>query len=861
MSAEPSESRSEPSAAKIESAHSVTLSAGTRLGQYEVVSPLGAGGMGEVYRARDSRLGREVAIKVLPSEMSADSERLKRFEKEARSASSLNHPSIVTIYEIGQADSVSYIAMELVEGKTLRELIGGAPLTIKKLLQIGAQVADGLARAHEAGIVHRDLKPENVMVTKDGLAKILDFGLAKLTQAGPGSGEETNLPTQTATTPGVVMGTVGYMSPEQASGHPVDFRSDQFSFGAILYEMATGNRAFQKKTAIQTLAAIIQEEPEPIGMSNPRAPAPLRWIVERCLAKDREDRYAATRDLARDLGGLRDRFPEVSGAETMLAAEPRRRSLLRLVLPLCVALVASWAGVFLLGRLGVSRKLPTFTRVTFRRGSVLNARFAPDGQSVIYGASWNGLPNEIFLTRPGSPESRSFGLTGADLYAISSAGEMAISNRGTLARMPMGGGAPRDVLEGVTEADWSPDGNQLAIVKNDRRLEYPIGKLLYGAQRRIFSPRVSRDGRSVAFVEGGESVRLAELQGKIRTLSKGWKSISGLAWSAGGDEIWFTASRLEEGFQLRAVDLAGRVRDLARFPVPIVLADISRGGRVLFRSATGRQQISGRLAGETEERDLSWLDRSWFPHLSADGKVVVFTESGGGSNVVYMRRAGESEAVRLSPGGANEVSPDGKWVLAEEKNPERLTLVPTGAGESSLLDIGSMENVEDAGFFPDGRRVAIAGAEKGHPSRTFLLDLPGGKLRPLTPEKLSGAKVSPDGKWVVVSETETGKHFLFPTEGGEPRPVPGMTEADAEGVQWGFDSQTLFVHEHDETRTRVFKLDLRTGQRSPWLTLSPPDPAGIIRGEIEPKLSADGKSYVYAYDRFLNDLYLADGLK
>ncbi len=227
----------------------MTLESGKRLGPYEVLAPLGAGGMGEVYRARDTRLSREVAIKVLPAEVASDPSRLKRFENEARSASSLNHPSIVTIYEIGQADSVSYIAMELVEGKTLRELVAAGALPVKKLLQIGSQMADGLARAHEAGIVHRDLKPENVMVTKDGLVKILDFGLAKLTYAGPGSGGETNLPTLTATTPGVVMGTVGYMSPEQAGGQLIDFRSDQFSFGSILYEMATGKSAFQKGTA------------------------------------------------------------------------------------------------------------------------------------------------------------------------------------------------------------------------------------------------------------------------------------------------------------------------------------------------------------------------------------------------------------------------------------------------------------------------------------------------------------------------------------------------------------------------------------------------------------------------------------
>src|SRR5215475_5001695 len=240
------------------------LSASQRLGPYQVLSPLGAGGMGEVWRARDERLGREVAVKVLPEEVSSDAGRLKRFEKEARAASALNHPNIVTIYDIGSADSVAFIAMERVEGKTLRELLFGGGLPIKRLLQIAAQIAAGLAKAHEAGIVHRDLKPENVMVTKDGLVKILDFGLAKQTGPVSGSDEGSHLPTETGTSPGVVLGTVGYMSPEQAAGQTIDFRSDQFSFGSILYEMVTGRRAFQKKTAVETLSAILREDPRPM---------------------------------------------------------------------------------------------------------------------------------------------------------------------------------------------------------------------------------------------------------------------------------------------------------------------------------------------------------------------------------------------------------------------------------------------------------------------------------------------------------------------------------------------------------------------------------------------------------------------
>jgi predicted ATPase/serine/threonine protein kinase len=290
---------------------SILLSPGTQFGQYEILSSLGTGGMGEVYRARDTRLRREVAIKVLAGELFSDWDRLDRFEREARAASALNHPNIVTIYELGQVDSTHYIAMELVEGKTLRELLTAGLIPIHKVIQIATQVADGLAKAHEASIVHRDLKPENLMVSQDGLVKILDFGLAKLVELS--SEDPSDLPTKAfcQTRPGVVMGTLGYMSPQQASGQPLDFRSDQFSFGLVLYEMVTGKRALQRSTEAGTLLAILQEEPEPIGSLNPEAPAPLCWAVERCLAKDPAKRYVSTRDLARDLATIRERLSEL----------------------------------------------------------------------------------------------------------------------------------------------------------------------------------------------------------------------------------------------------------------------------------------------------------------------------------------------------------------------------------------------------------------------------------------------------------------------------------------------------------------------------------------------------------------------
>ncbi|MGE5277191.1 MAG: serine/threonine-protein kinase, partial [Acidobacteriota bacterium] len=382
----------------------MSLSPGSRLGPYEILAPLGAGGMGEVYRARDARLGRDVAIKVLPEELSADSGRLKRFEKEARAASVLNHPNIVTIHEIGRTDETFFIVMELVSGKTLRELVAPGPLPTRRVLSIGAETAEGLAKAHAAGIVHRDLKPENLMVTEDGHVKILDFGLAKLTQAETtAQGEATHAPTVSrGTEPGVVMGTVGYMSPEQASGLPLDYRSDQFSFGSVLYELTTGRPAFEKRTRPETLAAIIREEPEPIVSLAPKTPAPLRWIVERCLAKEPRERYASTEDLARDLDHLKNHVSEATGAVEAVAAQPSRRGRRLAPAILAAGLLAAVAIGFLAGRQAAPRpSTPSFQKLTFRRGEIGEARFAPDGQTVVYNAAWDGNPTELFTTRIG----------------------------------------------------------------------------------------------------------------------------------------------------------------------------------------------------------------------------------------------------------------------------------------------------------------------------------------------------------------------------------------------------------------------------------------------------------------------------
>jgi Tol biopolymer transport system component len=854
--------------------------------------------MGEVYRARDTRLGREVAIKMLPPEVSSDADRVKRFEKEAQAASSLNHPNIVTIYEVERIDSTSFIVMELVEGKTLREVVADA-LPVRKLLGIATQIADGLARAHSAGIVHRDLKPENVMVTKDGLVKILDFGLAKLAHPDQETGYAVEAPTVSAgTKPGIVMGTVGYMSPEQASGHPVDFRSDQFSFGSLLYEMATGKAPFRRATAAQTLAAIIQDEPESVAAVNPKVPPPLRWILERCLAKEARERYASTEDLARDLAGVRDHLSEASfSVESVgIARAPSRRGL-GYAAAIAAALVLS-AGVFTLGKRSGEKPTPSFQRLTFRRGAVQSARFAPEGHTVLYGAMWEGNPMEVFATRLESREARSLA-SNAGLMAVSPSGQMALSigweNRGpwdigTLALAPLAGGAPRELATNITDADWSPEGSALAATRffpenAANRLEFPLGKPLYESSSRIGQPRVSPRGDLIAFLEHPDwdmpgSVLIVDRAGKKRTLSSGWSSVHGLAWSAAGDEIWFTGSRgamFDQG--LYAVALTGKERAVARWGGFWGLCDIVRDGRVLAVRASPRMSLVGLPPGETAERDLSWFDISLVVDLSADGKTMLFLEleAAGAKPVTYIRPTDGSPALRLGEGDPLALSPDaslalviqGGWSLRQKDPQPRLIVIPTKAGEQRVLPGGAIQEYGGAVFFPDNKRILVQGREKDR-FKTYIQELDGTPPRPFLPEGVLAEAVSPDGSRVAASFYEREREkFSFPapaalyvysTDGGDPLQRFRL-EKGFFPIRWSADGRSVFLLRLDRLVARIDRLEVATGKTGLWREVRVADPAGVIRPMNNLCLTPDGKSYVYSVWRNLGDLYLVSGLK
>ncbi len=850
---------------------------GKSIGHYRIISLLGRGGMGEVYRAHDTRLGREVAIKVLLREYSVDADRLRRFEQEARVVGRLNHPNILTIYDIGTYGGPPYLVAELLEGATLREQLRGAALPLRRASDYAVQIARGLAAAHDKGIVHRDLKPENIFVTKDGRLKILDFGLAKLRRKLPGGAVDTGAPTHPlGTAPGVVMGTVGYMSPEQVRAEEVDHRSDIFAFGAILYEMLAGQRAFGGASTVETMNAILKEEPPELSQTDPKVVPALERVMRRCLEKSAEERFQSARDLAFALEALSG----VSAPSTVAqAVEPARAGRRLWLWPASALMIVAVAlASFFVGK-RAEKAPPEFQRLTFRRGVIGEARFAPDSQTIIYSAMWQGDQRQLYSTRPESPESRPLGQPDADPLAISASGELAIALhpfrlgfglKGTLAQMPITGSAPRPVLPDVFAADWASDGRRLAIareVNGRNRIEFPIGTVLYETAGTIFRLRISPKEDWIAFTEDS-SIAVIDIARRKKILSSGWNSTNGIAWSPSGDEVWFTAAEVGYNAALYAVTHAGQQRLVARVPHGIRLFDISRDGRVLLVSYHVSKGIMCLAPGETHERDLSWLGWGHMADISADGKLLLFTEAGeggGAGQAVYLRATDGSPAIRLGEGEANALSPDGKWALtirrirSSSQVISQVMLLPIGTGESKTLTDDQI-NWQSARWFPDGRRILLNGNEQERGVRGYILELEGGKPRPITPEGIAGRLVSPDGRWLITSDA-LQKLSLFPLGGEEPHPVPGQADGD-EPIQWSADGRSIYVRQdrQDLNTMRIYRLELSTGRRELRKEYIPADPSRTAR-LLPLALAPDGKSYAYTYARNFFDLYLVKGLR
>ncbi|MFA6957220.1 MAG: protein kinase [Thermoanaerobaculia bacterium] len=966
------------------------LANGSRLGPYEIVSRLGAGGMGEVYRAHDSRIGRDVAIKVLPDSIVRDPERLGRFKHEAVAAGMLNHPNLLTIYEFVETGGQPYMVSELLEGETLTEVIARGPIPQKRAVEYSLQIAKGLAAAHEKGIVHRDLKPDNIFVLGDERVKILDFGLAKVHPdfAGGAAGAAP------ATEPGMVLGTVGYMSPEQVRGAPLDQRSDIFSFGAILWEMLAGGRAFSRPSQIETLNAILKEDPPELGTINQRISQTLEKLVHRCLEKKKENRFQSARDLAFHLETLlsgdaasrahaaQQQHPEhgdreptarlqtpppttrvhtparpltaAGSVQTPAAAhstatprpktqnvprptttqahmrpmpKPEKRASTPLLLLGAVVLLAAGAlAEYAFNKRQDESKTTTFHRLTFRRGDLLGARFGPDGETVVYSAAWDGRLPELFMMRTSSPESKPFGIQNGDVAAISKSGEVAVildvdraTGAGKLARVPLMGGQPRDVMADVLDAEWMPDGQNLAVIHRmgtEYRLEVPIGTVVLESQKRIGAIRISSDGTRVAFTQqnaGAFEIMMIE-KGQPELLSKGWsKGVNGLAWAPDGKSLWFTAATGSEPPSLYSVKPGDEPRLVSRLTGALRLQDISKSGRVLLTHATWRSSLiferattpvaAAPVTGETiaamaeasaattstapptdsaaptstaplppvveasgalTGTDLTWLDWTVLNDVSADGELVLLSETregGGSGSSIYVRRTDGSTPLRLGDGWGDSLSPDGKWVLAHLSR-TKLVRMPTGAGTAE--EIKTIDSFADGAlWFPDGKRFVIFGSKGAGGAALYVQDVTGGEPVRVSPEGIwyAGVRswtVSPDGRYVAGMDANR-KLTIYPADGSKERPVPGVQPEEIP-LQWSADGASIYVAKSNSLPASVYRVDVATGERTLWREIRPDDPAGVYR--ISPVVIArDGSFLAYNVLRSVADLYAADGLE
>jgi serine/threonine protein kinase len=853
---------------------------GARLGPYEILGLLGQGGMGEVYRARDARLSRDVAIKILPAEYSENQDRLRRFEHEARSVAMLNHPNILSIFDFGTENGSPYLVSELLEGRTLRQILSESKLTQRKAIDYGLQIANGLAAAHEKGIIHRDLKPENLYVTHDGRVKILDFGLAKLKQPDVPTNQITSASTlKRETAEGVILGTVGYMSPEQVRGSVVDQRSDLFTFGAILFEMLTGKRAFHGESNVECLNAILTEDPFESSESGISLNPTLQTIIRHCLEKNPAERFQSARDLAFHVQTI-----STGGTTTSMAIpESKRTKWLRLPLILAIALPVALGIGFLTGRISSTApeakvKMvsgPSFQRLTYRRGYMAAARFASDGNSVIYSASWDGGPVQLFTTRPENPQSGSFSLPPAGIFAVSSTGEMAISVNckisgysgscaGTLARVPIAGGAPKEILENVIAADWSPNGKELmAAVNSDEggHIEYPVGKTIFKTSGIILHARLSPQGDRIAFFEsqGSElSLVIIRLDGQKQVLSTGWATGTGLCWKS-SNEIWFTGAKKGVNAGILAVDSQGHERTITSTPGGIKLNDISEDGRVLLTSQFGRYQLLALPPNSSREVDLSWLSNSVPADLSNDGQTLLITEQANVLFGLYVRKTDGSPAVLLGPGMGLALSPDKKWVVSRSGSVRELVLYPTGPGQPKHIALNAVRGEDFGRWFPDSNRILFNFAPAGHKMRAYSIDIRSGTPEPLTQEGSEGFLVSPDGNFVLAADKDF-RFSLVPIAKRPAQSVKGL-EPDDIPIQWCNEVHSVFVVKDRTIFEYIERVDLVTGRRELVKDIRPLDPAGVVFSVGYPKITPDGKVYVYGFNRILGDLFLAKGLQ
>jgi Tol biopolymer transport system component len=770
----------------------VSLPPGTRLGPYEILSPLGSGGMGEVYRARDSKLDRDVAVKVLPEEFAAHPDALARFEREAKAVAALNHPNILGIYDFGTEGTVAFAVMELLEGETLRDRVDAGAVPIRKAIDYAHQIAVGLAAAHERGVVHRDLKPENLFLTRDGRVKILDFGLAKR-MGGPSEGEATSAPTMSRQTdPGTVMGTVGYMSPEQVRGLAVDHRSDIFAFGAIFYEMLSGKRAFRRDTASDTMSAILRDDPPELLESGRGIPPGLDRLVRHCLEKNPAERFQAARDIAFDLEAASG--VSSSGAvRTGALARPRLRVKPAMVLA-AVALLGAGA---LLDR--ALRRTPDPPLVAIRpltqSGKEVFPAISPDGKTMAFCSLRDGKPRiwlkdlstggEVGLTEGSDIEPR-FSPDGSQVLFVRGLAPFGPPPPGTtpvLYRVPLIGGSPRKIAADAGDADWSPDGKTIAFVRI--RPSPPSTALLTvspdgGEPKEIarwpgriaFAPRFSPDGGRIAVVSAsalsntGGRVEIVDADGRNPRSLAVPGSLGGLSsttWDPSGRNLFFAqwlqvrfgASRL-----LRMNSRSGATTPLVWIASEVLALDGLGPGRLVADSASSRQNLA-EIDLENPAAPPRWLTRGTStdrqPVFSPDGESVAFSSNRSGNLDIWelstktmaIRRMTDDAADDWDPGFARDEKLFWSW------------------GRRGHLEIWSADS--DGG---SPRQVTREGTDAENPTATpdgwivyALTNSPRQGLWKIRPDGSSPSRVgpclnipetSPDGRYVACPDIPVG---------------------------------------------------------------------------------------------------------
>jgi eukaryotic-like serine/threonine-protein kinase len=859
------------------------FASGARLGPFEILAPLGAGGMGEVYRARDTRLDRTVAIKLLPSEIvNAPGRRVERFRHEARAIARITHPNICTLHDVGEDGAAIFLVMEHIDGVTLARRLEHGQLPMPLALRTAIGIADALDHAHRLGVVHSDLKPGNVMLTRDSV-KLLDFGLAKLRERDDQVPDDLTRTRLTET--GTIAGTVPYMAPEQIEGREVDARTDIFAFGIVLHEMLCGQRPFAGESRAALMAAIVAAEPPPLSSLQPQVPDSLERLVRRCLAKDPDDRWQTARDLAAELRWIAEGGAGTAAAAPAITRRPRRAALWGGLV--AAALTAAVFAVTVPSMWPVPA-VARFSPVTFRKGAVSSARFTPDGQSFVYSASWEGQPYGAFLGRPEGADARDLQLRDARILSVSRAGDMAVLfgpqnithtfGVRTLAHVPMAGGARRDVLTGVVDADWIPGTETLAVIRDpgdDRpwTVEFPAGTTVHEA-RAAWSLRVSPDGSRVAFFEGpvlfGSApqamITVIDKSARKSTVARDWAGY-GLAWAPSGREIWFTATRpAQHAPHVRAVSLSGVERTVYRAPDWLVLHDIAADGRVLLSRNSIRINLACRPPGDPSERDLTWLWASTVRAVSRDGKTLIFEDelraAPSGTPTLSLRNVDGSPAIPIGEGTGAALSPDGRWVLTlSGDNP---VLLPTGAGAMATLQKGNVRRVGGGAWLADSKRIVFTGDPGDGKSRGYIQEIPAGVPRAITPEGvvLAGKAAVRDDNSIL---GRVGAAWvLFPIQSGAGQPVPALRPGDIP-LQWSPDGRYVYTVDNVVGERRpavdVFRVEPVTGGRVLWKTLTPSDPVGVEDMRETVVITPDAQSYCYSYMRRLGDLFVVDGLK